>query len=73
MPLTLIFYVVGGISISGFPLFSGFVSKSMIVAGAGEAHHPVLMVTAASGLGGHFPFGRLEASILRLVWKRLRA
>lgn len=44
MPLSLIFYVVGGISISGFPLFSGFVSKSMIVAGAGEAHHPVLMV-----------------------------
>ncbi|MGA3084420.1 MAG: Na(+)/H(+) antiporter subunit D [Thermodesulfobacteriota bacterium] len=44
MPLTLIFYVVGGISISGFPLFSGFVSKSMVVAGAGEAHHPVLMV-----------------------------
>jgi multicomponent Na+:H+ antiporter subunit D len=44
MPLTLIFYVVGGISISGFPFFSGFVSKSLIVAGAGEAHHPVLMV-----------------------------
>lgn len=44
MPLSLIFYVVGGISISGFPLFSGFVSKSMIVAGAGAAHHPVLMV-----------------------------
>ncbi len=44
MPLSLIFYCVGGISISGFPLFSGFVSKSMIVAGAGEAHHPVLMV-----------------------------
>ena len=32
MPLTMIFYVVGAISISGFPLFSGFVSKSMIVA-----------------------------------------
>jgi multicomponent Na+:H+ antiporter subunit D len=44
MPLTLIFYVVGGISISGFPLFSGFVSKSMIVAGAEEAHHPILML-----------------------------
>ncbi len=44
MPLTLIFYVVGGISISGFPLFSGFVSKSMIISGAGESHHPVLMV-----------------------------
>jgi multicomponent Na+:H+ antiporter subunit D len=36
MPLTMIFYVVGAISISGFPLFSGFVSKSMIVA---AAHH----------------------------------
>jgi multicomponent Na+:H+ antiporter subunit D len=36
MPLTMIFYVVGAISISGFPLFSGFVSKSMIVA---SAHH----------------------------------
>ncbi|MBA4395506.1 MAG: Na(+)/H(+) antiporter subunit D, partial [Desulfobacca sp.] len=44
MPLSMIFYVVGGISISGFPLFSGFVSKSMIVSGAGAAHHPVLMV-----------------------------
>ncbi len=44
MPLTLIFYVVGGISISGWPLFSGFVSKSMIIASAEEAHHPILML-----------------------------
>jgi multicomponent Na+:H+ antiporter subunit D len=36
MPLTMIFYIVGAISISGFPLFSGFVSKSMIVASAHE-------------------------------------
>ena len=36
MPLTMIFYIVGAISISGFPLFSGFVSKSMIVAAAHE-------------------------------------
>jgi len=36
MPLTMLFYVVGAISISGFPLFSGFVSKSMIVAAAHE-------------------------------------
>jgi len=36
MPLAMIGYVVGAISISGFPLFSGFVSKSMIVA---AAHH----------------------------------
>jgi multicomponent Na+:H+ antiporter subunit D len=36
MPLTMIFYIVGAVSISGFPLFSGFVSKSMIIAGAHE-------------------------------------
>ena len=36
MPLTMIFYVVGAVSISGFPLFSGFVSKSMVVAAAHE-------------------------------------
>lgn len=44
MPLTMIFYIIGGISISGFPLFSGFVSKSMIVAAAGEHHRPILMM-----------------------------
>jgi multicomponent Na+:H+ antiporter subunit D len=44
MPLAMIFTVIGGISISGFPLTSGFVSKSMIVAGAGGSHHIVLML-----------------------------
>ena len=34
MPLTMIFYIVGAVSIAGFPLFSGFVSKSMIVSAA---------------------------------------
>jgi len=32
----MIFYIVGAISISGFPFFSGFVSKSMITAAAHE-------------------------------------
>jgi multicomponent Na+:H+ antiporter subunit D len=31
MPWTFVFTLVGGLSISAFPLFSGFVSKSMIV------------------------------------------
>lgn len=44
MPITMIFTVIGGISISGLPLTSGFVSKSMIVTAAGEHHHPVIMV-----------------------------
>jgi multicomponent Na+:H+ antiporter subunit D len=38
MPLTCIFCMVGAASISAFPLFSGFVSKSMIVSAAGHHH-----------------------------------
>lgn len=44
MPLAMVFTVIGGISISGFPLTSGFISKSMVIAGAGDAHHLVLML-----------------------------
>ncbi|MCG8688497.1 MAG: Na(+)/H(+) antiporter subunit D [Desulfobacterales bacterium] len=36
MPLTCLFCMVGAASISAFPLFSGFVSKSMIVSASGE-------------------------------------
>jgi multicomponent Na+:H+ antiporter subunit D len=43
MPLTMIFYTVGAISISGFPLFSGFVSKSMVVSSAHETGRLWLM------------------------------
>ncbi len=35
MPLTTIFCIIGAASISGFPLTSGFVSKSMIVSASG--------------------------------------
>lgn len=38
MPLTCIFCIVGAASISAFPLFSGFVSKSMIISAAGDQH-----------------------------------
>ncbi len=44
MPVTMIFTIIGGIAISGFPLTSGFVSKSMIVAAAGYNHQTVLLV-----------------------------
>jgi multicomponent Na+:H+ antiporter subunit D len=36
MPLTCMFCLVGSASISAFPLFSGFISKSMIVSAAGH-------------------------------------
>ncbi len=50
MPLAMIFTVIGGISISGFPFTSGFISKSMIIAAAGESHRTglLLMMTLAA-------------------------
>jgi multicomponent Na+:H+ antiporter subunit D len=38
MPLAFLFTLIGGLSISAFPLFSGFVSKSMIVAAGFNDH-----------------------------------
>ncbi|MDH3348934.1 MAG: Na(+)/H(+) antiporter subunit D [Desulfobulbaceae bacterium] len=38
MPATMIFTVVGCLSISALPFFSGFVTKSMILSAAGEEH-----------------------------------
>jgi multicomponent Na+:H+ antiporter subunit D len=38
MPWTFVFTLVGGLSISAFPLFSGFVSKSMIVQAGYDQH-----------------------------------
>ncbi len=38
MPATLIFLLIGSISVSAFPFLSGFVSKSMIITAAFESH-----------------------------------
>ncbi len=38
MPKTLLFMLIGGISVSAFPFFSGFVTKSMIIAAGFEEH-----------------------------------
>jgi multicomponent Na+:H+ antiporter subunit D len=50
MPLTLGLYMIGAFAISAVPLFSGFVSKSMVVSAAGEVHHAgaFLVLTLAS-------------------------
>ncbi|SDO05520.1 multicomponent Na+:H+ antiporter subunit D [Desulfonauticus submarinus] len=42
LPWVFVFYMVGAVSISGFPLFSGFVSKTMVISGAAEAHRTIL-------------------------------
>lgn len=43
-PVTLWLYMIGAFSISGFPLFNGFISKSMVVSAAGEAHFDTAML-----------------------------
>ncbi|MBZ0217315.1 MAG: Na(+)/H(+) antiporter subunit D [Fimbriimonadaceae bacterium] len=50
MPVTAICSIVGGLSISAFPLTSGFISKSMISQGAADAHMTIvwILVTAAA-------------------------
>ena len=50
MPITLSLYMVGGFAISAVPLFSGFVSKTMVIAGAEKSHLTLifLMLTFAS-------------------------
>ncbi len=54
MPMALIFTVIGGISISGFPLTSGFASKTMVVAAAGESHRTGLMLLLLAAAVGTF-------------------
>ena len=56
MPLTAIFCLIGAASISAFPLFSGFVSKSLIMSGAGKEHYQfiwLILVFASAGVLSH--------------------
>jgi multicomponent Na+:H+ antiporter subunit D len=39
MPITMCFCIIGAMSISAFPLFSGFISKSLIISAAGNEHY----------------------------------
>lgn len=44
LPWVLGLYVVGGLSISGIPLFAGFVSKGMVIDAAGYGGHETIML-----------------------------
>jgi len=39
LPWVMVLYMIAALSISGMPLFNGFISKTMTIAGAAEAHH----------------------------------
>jgi len=56
MPWTMGFCVIGAASISAFPLFSGFVSKSLILSAAGDNHYGLVwgvLVFASAGVLSH--------------------
>lgn len=54
MPLTTICGIIGALSISAFPLTSGFVAKSLITDSAAEAHLPVVWYLLAAASAGVF-------------------
>lgn len=50
MPWTMAFTLIGALSISGVPLFSGFISKSITISAGFDAHHywPAFLLMLAS-------------------------
>ena len=56
MPYTTIFCIIGAMSISAFPLFSGFTTKSLTTYAVGEAHLAVpmlILLFASAGVMEH--------------------
>ena len=56
MPYTTLFCIIGAASISGFPLFNGFISKSMILSAAGEGGYVLtwsVLLFASAGVFHH--------------------
>jgi len=54
MPWTTGFCIIGAASISAFPLFSGFVTKSMILTAVAEEHHLVVFLVLLFASAGVF-------------------
>jgi len=54
MPWSLVFTVIGGIAISGFPFTSGFISKSMIITAAGMDQRIFIMLMLSLAAVGTF-------------------
>ena len=54
MPISWVLYMVGGFSISGFPLFNGFVSKVMTVEASELIHQPLVYILLEGATVGTF-------------------
>ncbi len=56
MPLTMVFCSIGAASISAFPLFSGFVTKSLVMSATAENHYMwvwLILLFASAGVFHH--------------------
>lgn len=63
MPRTFLLFMVGAVSISGFPLFSGFVSKTIIIEAAAEdGRGLIFLMLLTAGAGTFLSIG------LKLAW-----
>jgi multicomponent Na+:H+ antiporter subunit D len=54
LPWVTIFFTVGAMSISGMPLFNGFVTKTITIAGTAETHHTLLALALEVATAGTF-------------------
>ncbi len=66
MPWTMFFTLIGALSISAFPLFSGFVSKSMTISAGFDAHHywaAFLLMLVSIGT-----FVSIGLKLIYLIW-----
>lgn len=54
MPITVALYMIGAFAISAFPFFSGFVTKSMVVAAAGQDRRALVVLALTMASSGTF-------------------
>jgi multicomponent Na+:H+ antiporter subunit D len=54
MPIAFWLYMIGGFSISGFPLFNGFISKTMTIEAAELIRHPIIYLLLEGATVGTF-------------------
>ncbi len=70
MPATFWLYMVGAFSIAGMPLFSGFISKTMIIESAATMHLPVVWLMLEGASIGAFLIAGLKLPYLTWFGKK---
>ncbi|MDD2665404.1 MAG: Na(+)/H(+) antiporter subunit D [Methanocellales archaeon] len=60
MPITLMLCLVGAASISAFPLFTGFVSKSMVIQAAADGHMFIIWLALLFASAGVFHYAGIK-------------